>query len=341
MEIQMSNLFKKVACFTDIHFGLKSNSSTHNQDCEEFVDWYIAKAKEEGCDTGIFMGDWHHNRNSLNITTMDYSLRALEKLGQAFDQFYFFPGNHDLYYKDKRDIHSVEFGKYIPGITVVHEPTTIGNVTLCPWLVGEEWRKMKELKSKYVFGHFELPLFYMNAMIQMPDHGELRAEDFVGPEYVFSGHFHKRQQKGNIVYIGNAFPHNYADTWDDERGMMVLEWGKEPEYHTWNNQPTFRTVKLSQLIDEADTIIKPKQHLRVTLDIDITYEEASFIKEKFISDYDIRELTLITERKDVEINTNIDIQSFESVDQIVSSQIVNIESDTYDKNTLLAIYNSL
>jgi len=175
----------------------------------------------------------------------------------------------------------------------------------------------------------------------MPDHGELRAEDFVGPEYVFSGHFHKRQQKGNIVYIGNAFPHNYADTWDDERGMMVLEWGKEPEYHTWSNQPTFRTVKLSQLIDEADTIIKPKQHLRVTLDIDITYEEASFIKEKFISDYDIRELTLITERKDVEINTNIDIQSFESVDQIVSSQIVNIESDTYDKNTLLAIYNSL
>lgn len=111
----MSNLFKKVACFTDIHFGLKSNSSVHNQDCLDFVDWYIEKAKEEGCDTGIFMGDWHHNRNSLNITTMDYSLRALEKLGKAFDQFYFFPGNHDLYYKDKRDIHSVEFGKYIPG----------------------------------------------------------------------------------------------------------------------------------------------------------------------------------------------------------------------------------
>jgi len=50
---------------------------------------------------------------------------------------------------------------------------------------------------------------------------------------------------------------------------------------------------------------------------------------------------LITERKEVEINTNIDIQQFESVDQIVSSQIVNIESDTYNKNTLLEIYRSL
>jgi len=337
----MSNLFKKVACFTDIHFGLKSNSSVHNQDCEDFVDWYIAKAKEEGCDTGIFMGDWHHNRNSLNITTMDYSLRALEKLGQSFDQFYFFPGNHDLYYKDKRDIHSVEFGKYIPGITVVHEPTTIGDVTLCPWLVGDEWRAVGKKGGKYIFGHFELPSFFMNAMIQMPDHGEIQLDSFQNYELGFSGHFHKRQQQRNMIYIGNAFPHNYADAWDDERGMMILEWDGKPEYHSWPNQPTFRTIKLSELIDRAGEIILPKQHLRVTLDIDITFEEASFIKEKFISDYDIRELTLIAEKKELEINTNIDIQAFESVDQIVSSQIISIDSDQFDKNMLLSIYNNL
>lgn len=338
---QVSNLFKKVACFTDIHFGLKSNSSVHNQDCSDFVDWYIEKAKEEGCDVGIFMGDWHHNRNSLNITTMDYSLRALEKLGKAFDNFYFFPGNHDLYYKDKRDIHSVEFGKYIPGITVVHEPVTIGDVTMCPWLVGEEWKTVGKKGGKYIFGHFELPNFFMNAMVQMPDHGEIQLDAFKEYELGFSGHFHKRQARGNMHYIGNAFPHNYADAWDDERGMMILEWGGQPEYHSWPGQPTFRTVTLSRLIDEADTLILPKQHLRVTLDIDITYEEASFIKEKFMDDYDIRELTLIAEKKQIEINTDIDVQSFESVDQIVSSQIVNIESDTYNKNTLLAIYNSL
>ena len=335
------NLFKKAACFTDIHFGLKSNSATHNQDCEDFVDWYIAKAKEEGCDTGIFMGDWHHNRNSLNITTMDYSLRALEKLGQAFSQFYFFPGNHDLYYKDKRDIHSVEFGKYIPGITVVHHPISEGDVTLCPWLVNEEWKSIAKRKGKYIFGHFELPLFYMNAMVQMPDHGEIQLDHFQHFELGFSGHFHKRQRRGNMIYIGNAFPHNYADAWDDDRGMMILEWGKDPVYHTWPNQPTFRTVKLSQLIDEASSIIKPKMHLRVNLDIDISYEEASFIKEKFLGDYDIRELTLIPEKKEVEINTEIDIQAFESVDQIVSNQLVSIESDTYEAKTLLAIYNSL
>ena len=197
----MSNLFKKVACMTDIHFGLKSNSSVHNQDCEDFVDWYIKIAKEHGCDTGIFLGDWHHHRNSLNITTMNASLRALEKLGQAFEQFFFFPGNHDLYYKDKRDIHSVEFGRYVPGITIIDHPVTTRNVTMCPWLVGDEWKSIGKKSSKYLFGHFELPHFFMNAMVQMPDHGEMQTGQLEKYEKVFSGHFHKRQNNNNIHLI--------------------------------------------------------------------------------------------------------------------------------------------
>jgi hypothetical protein len=224
---------------------------------------------------------------------------------------------------------------------VVHEPTTIGNVTLCPWLVGDEWKSIGKKGGKYIFGHFELPSFFMNAMVQMPDHGEIALDSFKGYELGFSGHFHKRQQKGNMIYIGNAFPHNYADTWDDDRGMMILEWDKQPEYYSWPDQPTFRTIKLSKLIDEADSIILPKQHLRVSLDIDISYEEASFIKEKFMQDYSIREMTLIPEKKEVEINTDIDIQKFESVDQIVSNQLVSIQSDTFDTKVLLSIYNSL
>jgi DNA repair exonuclease SbcCD nuclease subunit len=334
-------MFKKVACFTDIHFGLKSNSSVHNQDCEDFVDWFIDEAQKAGCDTGIFLGDWHHNRNSLNMLTLTSSIRALEKLGKAFKNFYFFPGNHDLYYKDKRDVHSIEWGVHIPGVTIVRDITTIDDVTLVPWLVGDEWKKMEKIKSRYVFGHFELPLFYMNAMVQMPDHGELQPGHFSNPEYVFSGHFHKRQAKDNIVYIGNAFPHNYADAWDDDRGMMILEHGGKPEYKVWPDAPKFKTVKLSQLIDDSDNLIKSKTYLRVGIDLDISFEEASFIKETFIEKGDVRELTLISEKKDLEINTDIDIEQFESVDQIVSNQIAAIQSDAYDPKVLLAIYNSL
>ena len=336
-------MFKKAAVFTDIHFGLKGNSKLHNQDCEEFVDWYIEQAKKHGCETGIFCGDWHHNRNSLNITTMDATLRCLEKLGSSFEQFFYFPGNHDLYYKDKRDIHSVEFGKHVPGVTVVNEIFEKDDVALVPWLVGDEWKKIEKIKAKYLFGHFELPSFYMNAMVQMPDHGDLRPQHFVNQDYVFSGHFHKRQVQGKIHYIGNAFPHNYADAWDDERGMMILdkESGKEPEYINWWNCPKYRTVKLSQLLDDTDNIIKPKMYLRVTLDLPLSYEEAQFIKETFINKYDCREITLIPQKHIEEINTDVDITQFESVDTIVSKEISAIDSDNFNKKMLLDIYNEL
>ena len=335
-------LFKKVACFTDIHFGLKSNSGTHLKDCEEFVDWFIEEAQKEGCETAIFLGDWSHNRNSLNLITLDSSLRCLEKLGAAFEQFFWFPGNHDLFYKDKRDIHSSAFGRHIPGVTVVDSVTTLGDVTLVPWLVGDEWKTISQVKSKYMFGHFELPLFYMNAMVQMPDHGELQANHFKHQDYVFSGHFHKRQARDKIVYIGNAFPHNFSDTWDDDRGMMFMDWGGTPEYRVWPDAPKFRSVKLSRLIDEKDTIMKSKMYLKVNLDIDISFEEANFIKETFVKEHDVREISLIQDKDNLDAVLEDQVDSkFESVDQIVTEQLVNIDSDQFDKKTLLDIYNSL
>ena len=183
----------------------------------------------------------------------------------------------------------------------------------------------------------------MNAMVQMPDNGELQAEHFKNQEYVFSGHFHKRQKQGKIHYLGNAFPHNYADAWDDKRGMMILdkENNAKPVYLDWNDCPKYRTIKLSQLIDEKDKLIKSKMYFRVTLDLPISYEEASFIKETFINDYDCREITLIPQKHIEEVNSDLDIAKFESVDEIVSKEILAIDSDQFNKKLLLDIYSEL
>lgn len=335
-------LFKKVAAFTDIHFGLKGNSVTHLNDCEEYIDWFIETAKKENCDTGIFLGDWSHNRNAINLVTLDSSIRCLEKLGKAFDKFFWFPGNHDLFYKDKRDIHSSAFAKHIEGITVVEKVTTIDDVTLVPWLVGNEWKTISETKSKYMFGHFELPLFFMNAMVQMPDHGTLQPENFVHQDFVFSGHFHKRQNKDKIWYIGNAFPHNYSDVGDDDRGMMTLEWGGKPNFINWENCPKFRVLKLSELIDKKDEILKSKMYLKVDLDIDVSFEEANFLKETFMNEYDIREISLLQDRTSLskqEIENTDTV--FETVDQIVSEGINSVKSEDLDTKILLEIYQDL
>jgi DNA repair exonuclease SbcCD nuclease subunit len=259
-----------------------------------------------------------------------------------FDRVYFIPGNHDLYYRDKRDIQSVEWARHLPNVEICNDWFSSGDVVIAPWLVGDDYKRISKLNAKYMFGHFELPGYLMNAMVEMPDHGEVRREDFNNFEHVFTGHFHKRQTKKNITYIGNAFPHNYADAGDDARGLTVLEWGRDPVYHAWPDQPRYRVLGLANIIDNAAALLAPRMHVRINLDIEISYEEANFIKETYIKDYNLREMALIPNK-----NSSVDTDmapgeiKFESVDKIVTDQITNIESEFYDNRLLLKIYQNL
>ena len=338
----MDNLFKKAAILTDIHFGLKSNSQLHNNDCLNFINWFIKTAKEEGCDSCFMLGDWHNNRAAINIVTLNYSLTALELLGQSFDRVFFIPGNHDLYYRDKRDIQSAEWAKHIPNIEIVNDFYQEGDVSIVPWLVGDDHKKIHKINAKYMFGHFELPNFYMNAMVKMPEHGELKREHFGHVDHVFSGHFHKRQTGNNITYIGNCFPHNYADAGDDNRGMTILKWGQDPVFKSWPDQPKYRIYNLCDVLKNTDMLLTKGMHCRVNIDVDISYEEATLIKETFVESYNLRELTLIP-NKTIDIGQDISLGNiaFESIDTIVTNQLTNINSNHYDPNLLLDIYRHL
>jgi len=338
----MTNLFKKAAIFTDLHIGGKSNSELHNTDCLDFIKWMVQKAKEEGCETCLFLGDYHNNRATMNLRTMQYALNGLELLSKNFQQTFFIPGNHDLYYRDKRDVQSIEWAKYLPNIEICNDWFTDGNTVIAPWLVGDDYKKLMKMGGQYLFGHFELPGYLMNAMIAMPDHGTIQRDHLSGFDHVYTGHFHKRQTKKNITYIGNAFPHNYSDAGDDERGLTIIEWGKQPVHYAWPDQPTYRVCGLANLIDNAATILKPKMHVRVNLDIDISYEEASLIKETYIQDYHLREMSLIPNKlQGVDEDMAPGSVKFESVDQIVTDQLTNIESEFYDNKLLLKIYQNL
>jgi len=336
------NLFKKAIFFTDIHFGLKSNSHTHNKDCLEFIDFVVKTGKENKCETCVFLGDWHHNRASINVSTLNYSVTAIDRLNDAFDQIIFLPGNHDEHYRDTRDMNSIVWAKKYEKLRLFDEVTTEGDVCVVPWLVGDEYKRIPKVEAKYMFGHFELPNFYMNAMVRMPEVGELKRDDFVGVERMFTGHFHKRQEYKNITYIGNAFPHNYADAGDDDRGVMILEWGKESKYISWPEAPKYRKFLLSNLLDNPDELLKKNMYCRVELDIDISYEEANFIKEQFMPMYELRELSLMPGASSEEHAQDFEGEvNFESVDSIVTSHLTQLESTSYDNQLMLDIYQNL
>jgi DNA repair exonuclease SbcCD nuclease subunit len=305
--------------------------------------WFVEEARARGCETCIFLGDYHHNRASVNVSTLNYSVSNLKKLSAAFENVYILVGNHDLFYREKREINSFPYGELFDNLHIINDDIVeTGGVALVPWLVEDEWKKMKKLKSKYVFGHFELPHFMMNAIVEMPDHGELQSTDFKAADYVFSGHFHKRQKRGKVHYIGSPFAHNYADAWDDDRGAMFLEWDGEPRYVSYEG-PRYIRLNLSDLIDSPEQYLNSKTYCRAILDVPISYEEANFIKETFMTQYEPRELSLLPQKKEEQHADPARDGDYlvESVDQIVYKQLQSVESDLINQRLLMDIYNGL
>lgn len=341
-QFSETQLFGKVACFTDVHFGRKGNDVVALQDNEDYIIWFIQQAKDFGADTIICLGDFHDHRNNISIGTMNYSLNNIERIAREFKAFYMITGNHDLPYRTNRSINSLEFGRNIDNFFLVKEPLTIGNVTILPWLVNDEWKMIPDIKSKYIFGHFELPHFFMNGMTEMPDHGELHHEHFQHQDYVFSGHFHKRQARGKVIYIGNVFPFNFGDAWDDDRGAMFLEWGQEPQFKEWADAPKYRTMKISEMLESPEEMVVSKSYIRASIDIDLSYDEAQFVKDVFTTHFKARKIDFIPINKaNVEDQEFDDAAVFQSIDQMVEAGLNSVQSGGISNETLIQLYRGL
>lgn len=342
-------LFDKTITFTDIHFGMKNNSKQHNIDCIDFIKFMIEEAIKRDIKVCVFMGDYFHNRSNVNIQTLNYGLEGLRLLNDYFEKVYFLVGNHDMYHKNKRDITSVNMAEVFSNIVFINEITTIEDCTFIPFMIDDEYKKLDKIKSTYVFGHLELPGYLLNKMVEMPNHGKETEDSFSGCEYVFSGHFHKRQLKitskgTKIVYTGNCFPHNMSDSWDDARGVMILEHGVEPKFISWSEAPKYREFTLSELLSDPNYYLQKNTVAKIHIDIPITIDEISFIRETFTELYGIREFNSVTNKKSLSeiINQSVDsTSSTESVDEIVLKQISEIDSQMFDKDLLLQIYTSL
>ena len=66
---------KKYVLFTDIHFGEHGNSDEFHQNCIDFIE-FMVRYYHQKVPTGqqggaIFLGDWYHSRNQVNVKTMD------------------------------------------------------------------------------------------------------------------------------------------------------------------------------------------------------------------------------------------------------------------------------
>lgn len=339
---------KKVLCFTDIHFGRKQNSEVHNQDCLDFIDWMISVYKDRGdIDAIIFLGDWHEHRSAINGMTLNFSYSGAERLNRLGVPVFVIVGNHDLYLRSSRDYYTtVQFGALENFIVVDNEVVTVNDkFAIFPFMFEHEYPLLKKY-SKYPvwFGHFEFKGFVVTGDTKVLDHGPEHTT-FKKQRKIFSGHFHKRQAKDNVRYIGNTFPADFSDANDVERGCMVYDLESDVEtYYSWPDCPKYAKMKLSEVLEDA-SCLNSKTRLRCQVDIPLTYDESAAIKEKLLKKYKLREIFL-EEAYDVGVDEDGVAKTLEEIDiedtnLVVKGLLKQIESDKIDTDKLIKIYESI
>lgn len=351
-----NNKLRKGAFFTDIHFGKKANSVTHNTDCLHFVEWFCEQVrKDPEIDYVGFLGDWNENRSALNIATMNFSHKAAKMLDSLGIPIFFIVGNHDLYYRHSREIHSVINFTEFKNFVIIDEPTIVdkieGGVLFSPFLFHDEYDNLhKYHKVPFWAGHFEFRGFVITGYnVTMPTGPD--PKDYVGPKHIVSGHFHKRQAHENIVYIGNTFPMDFGDAGDTNRGMMTYDHIKdEMLFFDWEDCPKYIKTTLSALLEDPSdrkNILCSQARVKCVVDIPISFEESTYLLQKFMEEYNLREFSMeeSPEIRDAlsstEAGIDWDKEELVGVNDLVLKMLNGIESEHIDNGLLIEIYKEL
>jgi len=348
-------LLKKGAFCTDIHFGKKANSELHNQDCLNYLEWFCDHVRADPeIDHVGFLGDWNENRSALNIQTMHYSYKGAKMLNDLGVPVYFIVGNHDLYHRHTREIHSVipfhEFDNFV----VIEEPTVIddieGRALFCPYLFHDEYPSLaKYLDVPFWAGHFEFKGFEVTGYGMVMPTGPDPA-DYAGPDFIVSGHFHKRQAQpdSNVVYIGNTFPMDFGDAGDFNRGLMTYNYQtKEMLFENWDDCPKYVKTTLTDILDNTVTLY-PGARVKCLVDVPISFEESTALKQSFTERYRLREFALeeSMELREALSDTETNIEwtpdtELAGVDELVEQMLNDISSDHLQNELLVSIYQGL
>lgn len=223
----------KIALITDTHFGVyKSSEVFLKSQLDFFENQFFPELRKKGIDTIIHLGDLFDNRVFINVKIMNAVYDLIKNKGKDF-KWYLIKGNHDQFYKNRGDVHSLKNFEDISNVTTIDDVEKINfdgrDILLVPWQIdNNDFQKRvsnKNLSCEVCMGHFETKGFHLNKG-KLCDNGIDSEIFFNNFKIVFSGHFHKRSLKkrneSTIQYIGNSYHLTRHDI-GGERGYAIFD----------------------------------------------------------------------------------------------------------------------
>lgn len=332
----------KILAIGDTHQGEQSNSQKYNEFVNEMFEWAVGIAKERNIKTAVHLGDFFHNRNSINVQTINYGIDGAKILSDYFgkDNIYVLTGNHDLYYKDRLDVHSLSIIE--PYVTVVNELLPLENCLLTPWIVdNEQWDKLVS-ESKvfdYVFGHFEFNGFKMNDAYVM-EHGNSHKE-LKKLKRVLTGHFHSPQTIDNIHYVGTPIATTMSEA-NEAHGIHILD--TETNELEFIEYTGVRVLSIPYTeIETLDDYDPARTSVRIEFPDDLDDETLITEVQDYLADKHFNEVKIKYKGNKAKelLEASIDnIEEVENIDLVVKKFLSDsVEIEGVDKTILVKYYD--
>lgn len=340
----------KIAVFSDLHLGVHQNSEYWLNIAIKWADWFVSEVKKKDIDTVLFCGDWMHHRDFIDVKTLHYHSLLFEKFNGL--RMIMFPGNHCCYYKNDARIHSLSILKGRPNVEIYDKYTVLElgdrKISVCPW--GTSIEEIE--KCDVIFGHFELQHFKMNNF-KVCDHGDDPELLINKAPLVFSGHFHKRDEKkfdckGEIIYIGNTFQTDFGDAYQ-QKGFYVLDLDDlSYEFIENKKSPKHYKVFLSELIksDPKGFFKTVKDNiLKIVIDKNISTEHLDLLIAK-INTYnpvDIKiDFDINYKKIAIDVKEDIDIEDF-NISDVVREFVDMLDINNKEEvvRYTLSLYNDI
>ena len=222
----------KIALLTDTHFGARNDNLNFNDYFYDFYEGvffpYLQQNNIQHC---IHLGDLMDRRKYVSYRILkDFRERFIRPFLHLEIDLHILVGNHDIYFRNTNDVNSLNelLGERYNNIHLYAEAQEVDfggfPILMMPWINSQNeiysFGMMDETKADTMMSHLEVSGFEMyggHVSEVGHDKGEFRKFDTV-----FSGHFHKKSDDGQIYYLGTP----YQMTWSDHgcpKGFHVFD----------------------------------------------------------------------------------------------------------------------
>lgn len=225
----------KIAITSDWHI----EEGIYTDICINFLDYLSSFCNKKMIDHIIVAGDIFEKSSKIkNEAFLPLFFKLMEMKNNGFKMF-FVLGNHDIFNIENDSLVEsfMPFGEVIKK----YKEYDIGGRTFSflPYTKREDF----PLHGDVLITHLSIANFTFDNKYHVNEKNGFPVELFEGWNMVFSGHFHRPQNKKNIVYIGSPYQMNFGEI-GQNKGFVVFDTeSNDWERIYYNESPKYVRIK--------------------------------------------------------------------------------------------------